>query len=729
MKLKLQKIKIRNFFSYGSSWTKIPFLPGVNLVTGRNGAGKSSFLEGISFALFGKTQRDIKKEQIINWSNRKGAEVELYFSKDNVSYKIIRSIKPDNLEIWKDGTLIPKPSHIKNYQKSIEDITGLSYPIFSSLVHTNINSNKPILGMNKPEKRKFLEKAFGLELYTNLNDLSNSKLKAVNDKIREGSISTNHNVETINDIKDRIYDINKELGSLRSSKIQLNETKERLNDIDVDKEQLEQQLNDMKRHISDKSADYEYNRLIVSKVNNKTSLVDLKLKNEKKKLKEMSDKELLHAESVKKKIELDKLIERYGTVDDIQKAIDSVKKKKVLQENELESINNELNKERELLIAGETKVKGISDRLLMLLDKSLCPTCGRKMDDCEYIIEEMKCEIETLEEDILNQRYTIASIKDKIEETNRILKNTKYGINDLEEEVRNIQSIQAEIGKDFKDDYGSIKDNIKSNMARYYSVIRKLYDVSQKLTNKHNRLDNEITALEESELEFKIKLSDIRTMEEDIDRLEQIVSIEEENKTRLTNLLHKDKDVVKRLKDIIDNERKKKIKYNEMIDYLNYIKTTVKDEAVKQYAISTIMPYLNKQVNHYLSEVGHPFYVIIDKWLDAEIKGPGITKGTYGSLSGGEGRSIDLSLQLGMLDVARMQSGVWPDMTTFDELLDSSVDSSSIGKLMDIIDVKQKEDEESKIFIISHRPEIDEIEVDNVYFVEKINGYSRITVK
>jgi len=78
------------------------------------------------------------------------------------------------------------------------------------------------------------------------------------------------------------------------------------------------------------------------------------------------------------------------------------------------------------------------------------------------------------------------------------------------------------------------------------------------------------------------------------------------------------------------------------------------------------------------------------------------------------------------LDIAKLQSSIWPDITGFDELLDSSVDSKSIIKLMEIIDVKQKDDPGSKIFIISHRKEIGEFNSDNTYFVEKKDGYSKI---
>jgi len=168
--------------------------------------------------------------------------------------------------------------------------------------------------------------------------------------------------------------------------------------------------------------------------------------------------------------------------------------------------------------------------------------------------------------------------------------------------------------------------------------------------------------------------------------------------------------------------------YNTVIDYLEVIKELCKDENIKQYAISSIMPYLNKQTNHYLSEVGYGFYCILDRWLDADIKGPGVKNGSYGSLSGGEARGIDLAIQFALLDIARIQAGIWPDILIMDEILDSSVDAKGITKLMDIIKNKQSQ-EQNKIFLISHRDEIGEsIDADHTYYVTKDRGFSSVRI-
>ena len=123
----------------------------------------------------------------------------------------------------------------------------------------------------------------------------------------------------------------------------------------------------------------------------------------------------------------------------------------------------------------------------------------------------------------------------------------------------------------------------------------------------------------------------------------------------------------------------------------------------------------------------YAFYIKIDKWLDIEICGPGIHNASYDSLSGGERRGIDISIQIGFLDIAIAQAGIFPDLLVFDELLDSSIDAQGISEVLKLVRVKQKESN-GKFFTISHRSEIDSELIDNRYHVIKENGFSRVEI-
>jgi len=117
--LSLDYIKFKNFLSFGNRLQEIPILNGVNIVLGHdkdkdksNGAGKSSFLETIPFALYGQIHKDVKQEDIINWKNRKDCYVELGFSKGDKRYIVKRGMKPKVFDIYENDILLEKPKRL-----------------------------------------------------------------------------------------------------------------------------------------------------------------------------------------------------------------------------------------------------------------------------------------------------------------------------------------------------------------------------------------------------------------------------------------------------------------------------------------------------------------------------------------------------------------------------------------------------------------------------------------
>jgi len=736
VKLELQHIKIKNFLSFGAKTQKVDFLPGVNVVLGydaetgkSNAAGKSSLLEVIPFTLFGQIHRDIKKEQIINWKNKKKCEVELSFKKGDVQYRVVRGIKPDNFEIYKDGILIPRPSHVRDYQKILEDIVGLNYQTFMSLIHSNINSSQPILAMKKPEKRKFMEKIFGLELYTKLNDLCNNKSGIVKKKIFEGEIKVNSSIERISNSKDRIGDLKRNLIIHKNSQMDLNEAIEKLSDIDSNQDELERELEIIKNNYMNSNASYIYHRDLSNKVSGKVDLIRVKIVNVSEKITDIEEEVLREEQRRKRKLELEKTIKQYGSVEELKHSIDEKKSAIDEKKSAIDVLNKNYSKEWGEYTVLEHDIKSKRERVEWLKKNPTCPTCGQDITDCDHIVKTTTDEIDKLLSKKKDSEHKQYMIKNMLKNHDLKIKVEEKHIEVSQTVINNILKMESKIGPETTKSYANEKIRFEEKWKRYKAAIVKLLELKRDIQDKKDKLDRSISLLEERETELESKITMIRIREEEVSRLEIKVEDERENRELLENLIDKEEKIIDGDTKSIAIERKKLARYKEMIDYLNHIKVLCKDEEVKQYAISTIIPYLNKKTNYYLSEVGHPFYVILDKWLEADIRGPGITKGSYGSLSGGESRSIDLALQLAFLDVARLQAGVWPDVVVFDELLDSSVDSLSINKLMDIIVAKQRDDKNSKVFIISHRKEIGEFDVDHEYKVEKIGGYSKVEVK
>ena len=124
-----ESIEWKNFLSTGNSANKVLLNKSTTtLIIGKNGEGKSTILDALCFALFGKPFRNINKGQLVNSINGKNCLVEVKFNVNNKDYKVIRGIKPNKFEIWCDDEMINQDAAAKDYQKVLEQqILKLNY--------------------------------------------------------------------------------------------------------------------------------------------------------------------------------------------------------------------------------------------------------------------------------------------------------------------------------------------------------------------------------------------------------------------------------------------------------------------------------------------------------------------------------------------------------------------------------------------------------------------------
>jgi DNA repair exonuclease SbcCD ATPase subunit len=736
MKLEIENVRFKNFLSFGSTWQDVDFLPGVNAVIGidkdknrSNGVGKSSFLETIPFALYGQIHRNVNKGDIVNWKNRKACEVRLRFMKGDIEYLIMRSIKPNKLEIYENSTLIPQPAAVKDYQKMLEDILGFNFITFMSLVHSNINSSNPILSMNKPDKRKFLEKIFGLTYYTNLNEKANERLKRLKLSVDKLNFSINSNNDITSTVRARLLDLGNKLNSLKTYDIELNELKDKLRDIEGDLDSnAEDKLEELSNWIKNKEMGLSILDSTNVNVMSKITLLNHKIKT----TNEEFTKLLKEIEGLKRNEEIKKIADdlkkEHGDVD-VQEA-----NIKILRES-LESIVNMLIEKNDIiskLMASKElcieRLEDVNEKIKHIEETSECPLCETEIKNSS-ILEKLKRDNRDLNHRITNE-FNVSIERHSTDMRKLITEKASLerDVVNASDILSNLTQLLSSINLTSMDDIKNLSILKKLKKFRYERAKNKLEKLSQKLANLFESENKVINITKEQDNILRVKVMEAKILRSDIENLTKLNESEKKLKTELLSLIASDNKQIKGLEDK-NKKSKETIKKTEgLLDYLILIKEICKDENIKQHAIRSIMPIANKNTNKYLSESGHVFYVLLDKWLDATIKGPGITGGSYGSLSGGEGRSIDIALQLALLDIARIRAGNWPDIIVKDEILDSSIDSEGLPKLMDIIKTKQME-ENNKVFIVSHRPEIEEAYIDNVYWVEKENGFSKISLQ
>ncbi len=144
-----KKIKWKNFLSTGNNWTEIDFQQyNTNLIIGTNGAGKSTMLDALTFALFNKPFRKINKGQLINTSNERECMVEINFSVNSRDYIVRRGIKPNIFDIEVNGTLLHKEADDRTNQKILEEtILKVNYKSFTQIVILGSSTFVPFMSI------------------------------------------------------------------------------------------------------------------------------------------------------------------------------------------------------------------------------------------------------------------------------------------------------------------------------------------------------------------------------------------------------------------------------------------------------------------------------------------------------------------------------------------------------------------------------------------------------
>ena len=731
MRLELSSIRFRNFLSFGSKWQDVNFLHGINLVLGldrdkdrSNASGKSSFLETIPFALFGKVNRNIKKDQIVNWKSRKNCEVQIDFAKGDDDYTIYRALKPDKLIVSINGRDLPIDAKKLDFQKKLEDdILNIDFKTFMSLIYNNINSTVPILTMKKPDKRKFLERVFGLQFVKVINDNANKKVRNIDKKLSELSIQKEYNGRTANDAREQIVDLEKKLRSYSSSQPKLNELIEELKEVEDVVQEAEDNYNLRQGEIGILEGKIEYYNFLVARVGNKAENLRTKIKTLGQQIVPISDLD----KDLSRLKELEQLKSKFIKLETIE---DNIAKKQAEQEPLVELYNKAVDNIRK----NEIKLGSLQalinqglDGVKKLEKMKICPTCNQKVGTKCIENEKTKINEKRKELEPFNRKRQI--LKFKLEDVEKKQQIKGEAIKRWSQDKEQILKLNVEMGSLIhKKEKHEKNEKIKKDVRRYKRALEKLKNKNFELLRKAETINFKATALgEDAEESNKIVMKYNRVVS-DIEKVERDFQLEKIHRQELEDIIEKNEGKIQLALHHNEEIEKEHNKLLHLDDYLQYIRTVCKDEQIKQYAISANIPYLNKQTNHYLSEVGHGFYVMLDKWLDLDIKGPGITGATYGNLSGGEARGIDLSLQMALLDFARVKAGIFPDILELDELLDSSIDTYGLERIMQIVRMKQEEDN-LKIFLVSHRKEVNDVSVDRTFLIEKVNGYSNVMIQ
>jgi len=185
--IKFKTIRWANFLSTGAQFTEVRFDKSpTTLIVGENGAGKSTILDALCFALFNKPFRNINKPQLINAINGKNMLVEVEFSIGNKEYKICRGGKPTVFEIYLNGDLINQDAAARDYQKYLEEhVLKLNYKSFTQIVILGSASFTPFMQLPAAHRREVIEDLLDIKIFTVMNTVLKEKANDVKLKLTE----------------------------------------------------------------------------------------------------------------------------------------------------------------------------------------------------------------------------------------------------------------------------------------------------------------------------------------------------------------------------------------------------------------------------------------------------------------------------------------------------------------------------------------------------------------
>jgi len=202
MSLIFKKLRYKNFLSVGNDFIEFDFQKNkTTLIVGKNGSGKSSFIDALVFALYGKPYRKINKPQLINSINCKNLLVELEFSAGKRNIFIRRGLKPAIFEIHLDGDLIDQDSNSKDYQENFEtNILKIGYKSFNQIIVLGSANHMPFMQLPSQNRREVVEDLLDIQVFSIMNSLLKERVQEHKDNLKNNEMNltlTNSKLEMV----------------------------------------------------------------------------------------------------------------------------------------------------------------------------------------------------------------------------------------------------------------------------------------------------------------------------------------------------------------------------------------------------------------------------------------------------------------------------------------------------------------------------------------------------
>ena len=699
----IKSVSIKNFFSYGPQETVIDLSGnGTTSISGCNGVGKSTIIEAMLFALYGKTRQE-KVADVVNRSVGKDCKVSVEFvGDDDEVYKVLRyrahTTHKDKVYLFKgDKDISSKNASDTNEQ--IVDYFGMPYVAFvnSTVFSTEFYSN--FFAANNTDRLNIFENILSLKEISYFYEEVKKIIKEIEESEIESKMKYTESNTKVESAQENLDTYNKQ-------------AKEKLLQLKSEKEDAQRAIEEAKAALKELGA--------IDVTAEKAKLSNTTLNEEYEK--QINEKKKLHDElnafNTFPKEESELLV-KYGDFD-----FNDNKKKEEKYKSDLETIrtresgidkaklqlDSSMEKVRTLKSQKESSEKDLEKQKkdLEKVKDAICPYCGNKMDAEETAkkreiidkkIKELEGDIEDFEKQLKEEKVNLTEFKDTYDTL-----------------LADVNLIRENLDKNFVANSDLIKEKYL-NALKHKTEFDKTYEENCK---KQKELLIEIDELKEKKSKLEISKyteSYLNSIEEEIKKQEDIIAKSNTIIASVNAAVKStyDKDYVEKIKSDIESLKEKAVFAKEQLEVIEddkkhyeYLKECCsnKSNGFKKFFIGEMIPVFNEKINQYL-----PFFfnnkkieVSFDKDLVETIKCDG-QKITYASLSCGQKTRMEIAAAFALFGLSRVFFSNQSGLLIVDELLDRGLDEFGIKASLSILEGFAQD---SKVYVISHNKTVTE---------------------
>ena len=281
--IKFKAVTWQNFLSTGNTPIEIVLNNSPStLIIGDNGSGKSTVLDALTFGLFGKPFRRIKKDQLVNSVNGRDCIVEVYFDIGKRRYLVIRGIKPTRFEIYMDGKLVNQDASSRDYQKLLENnILKLNHRSFTQVVILGSSSFIPFMQLTASARREVVEEILDIKIFSMMNVLLKQRVKDNRERSRDISYENELLVHKMQLMEKQIQTTKeKSKTSLKALEKKIDKNDKEVKKLQEETDQLQSLVEEYRKDILPKVVQLDSDRNEMSTIQWKLNLKSEKAKKE-----------------------------------------------------------------------------------------------------------------------------------------------------------------------------------------------------------------------------------------------------------------------------------------------------------------------------------------------------------------------------------------------------------------------------------------------------------------